>query len=507
MAALLSQDAVNICFDSLRYDVSLRENLPYIRSELFGNIPITVFAEDREALSVARDLAMMKTAQGDNFPFYVMDMGRVEVLLEAWRAHLPRVQPFYSLRCNSDPVLLRLLNEQREVGFLCTNRSELEMALQLTSQERILYGNPFWTRGNIRHACDSGVHLLTFESKDDLTRIHLSHPNSNLILRVCMNPSVKEETNRDGCDAYQEAPALLAIAASIGIKIIGISFSIGAGVSSVGIYAHAISLARRLFDVGCSLGHEMSILDIGGGFPGYLTSAGPSFPQVARAINLALDEFFPDNTHGGLRVIAEPGRYFAASTFSLITNIIDKRAVDASFVTNNEYDAGSAGFVYQTNEGFYGSFGCRLSAHCEPHCRPLLEFDETLSASTYAAILGPTLSHGDVVQPVARLPQMQIGEWLLWDDMGAYSMGNRETFGEEGSPPPTVYYFVGNERWQNISRPSTPERAPCLEKEAHEMCSGSEGEGDNHSLESVDSDESAIAEEDSLWMQWSQCLL
>ena len=39
----------------------------------------------------------------------------------------------------------------------------------------------------------------------------------------------------------------------------------------------------------------------------------------------ALDELFP--ACSGVRVIAEPGRYFAASAFSLAVNVIGRRTV------------------------------------------------------------------------------------------------------------------------------------------------------------------------------------
>jgi diaminopimelate decarboxylase len=38
-----------------------------------------------------------------------------------------------------------------------------------------------------------------------------------------------------------------------------------------------------------------------------------------------------------IRVMATPGRFFAGSVYSLITNVIEKRPVDASFVTNNGF--------------------------------------------------------------------------------------------------------------------------------------------------------------------------
>jgi len=47
----------------------------------------------------------------------------------------------------------------------------------------------------------------------------------------------------------------------------------------------------------------------------------------------ALDQYFPEQT--GVRIIAEPGRYFAASAFTLAVNIIAKRTVTASDSTSS----------------------------------------------------------------------------------------------------------------------------------------------------------------------------
>lgn len=46
----------------------------------------------------------------------------------------------------------------------------------------------------------------------------------------------------------------------------------------------------------------------------------------------ALDQYFPEQM--GVRVIAEPGRYFAASAFTLAVNIIAKRTISSSDSTS-----------------------------------------------------------------------------------------------------------------------------------------------------------------------------
>ena len=47
--------------------------------------------------------------------------------------------------------------------------------------------------------------------------------------------------------------------------------------------------------------------------------------QITSVINPALDKYFPSDS--GVRIIAEPGRYYVASAFTLAVNIIAKKLV------------------------------------------------------------------------------------------------------------------------------------------------------------------------------------
>lgn len=49
------------------------------------------------------------------------------------------------------------------------------------------------------------------------------------------------------------------------------------------------------------------------------------FLQIAHVVSEALDQYFPASE--GVDIIAEPGRYFVASAFTLTVNIIAKRVV------------------------------------------------------------------------------------------------------------------------------------------------------------------------------------
>ena len=68
----------------------------------------------------------------------------------------------------------------------------------------------------------------------------------------------------------------------------------------------------------------MTLLDIGGGFPGS-EDTKLKFEEITAVINPALDKYFPADS--GIRIIAEPGRYYVASAYTLAVNVIAKKVI------------------------------------------------------------------------------------------------------------------------------------------------------------------------------------
>lgn len=74
-----------------------------------------------------------------------------------------------------------------------------------------------------------------------------------------------------------EATALLALARALELDVVGVSFHVGSGCSDPPVFSRAIAAARSLFDTAKTMGFDLSLLDIGGGFPG---NTGTSIDQV-----------------------------------------------------------------------------------------------------------------------------------------------------------------------------------------------------------------------------------
>ena len=149
----------------------------------------------------------------------------------------------------------------------------------------------------------------------------------------------------------------------------------------VGAYKRAIASASTVFDEAESNGMQLEILDIGGGFPGS-ESDQVTFAEISCEITEALNVYFPPAR--GIRIIAEPGRYFVTASQSMACNIISKRIVNK----------GKESFMmYYINEGIYGSFLDRIVAQCNFY--PKVLFSKTSSNSNKklrnSSISGPNL--------------------------------------------------------------------------------------------------------------------
>ncbi len=102
------------------------------------------------------------------------------------------------------------------------------------------------------------------------------------------------------------------------------SFHVGSGCYDESSYVDAIRRARFVFNQASELGFDFHLLDVGGGFSfSHKSNNGTTFERIAAVLGPAIDEYFPSN----IRVIAEPGRYYAAPAFTIATHIIAKRTV------------------------------------------------------------------------------------------------------------------------------------------------------------------------------------
>lgn len=367
--------------------------------------------------------------------FYVCDIGDIVSKHRIWKAAMPRVEPHYAVKCNDSLTVLETL-AALGTSFDCASKGEINKVLDLgVDPSRIIFANPAKPVSHIRHAANVGIDTMTFDNESELHKVLQLHPRARLVIRIrCDDPEAQCQLGmKFGCDHATEAPELLKIARDLGLDVVGVSFHVGSGCNNPGIFRTAIGYARKVFDYAASLGYNLNLLDIGGGFPGV---RGTSIDKIAEIVNISISELFPDPS---IQVIAEPGRFYVASAYTLACNIHSVRRVQLPDPATGRTKPHN---MYYINDGVYGSFNCMLYDHQRVYPQSLKGNTGKL---TSCSVWGPTCDGLDQVANDVLLPELKLGDWLVFEDMGAYTLPVASHF--NGFPIPKVHVVADESVW------------------------------------------------------------
>ncbi|KAI9749006.1 MAG: U3 small nucleolar RNA-associated protein [Chaenotheca gracillima] len=350
---------------------------------------------------------------GEDDAFFVADMGEVYRQHLRWKKNLKRVKPFYAVKCNPDPVVLRLLAELG-TGFDCASKWEIDQVLKLgVDPSRIIFANPCKTNSYVRWAQQQGVRQMTFDNGEELYKIKKHFPDAELFLRIMTDDS------GSACQLSQKFGAhlntthgLLKLARSLDLNVLGVSFHVGSGATDPKAFEDAVRDARFVFDQASEIGFNMKTLDVGGGF------IGDTFESMAGQLSQALDHFFPPH----VQIIGEPGRYYVARAFTLACNVIARRTVP-------DPSADQTSYMLYLNDGLYGNFSGVMFDHQVPIPQLLYHKEqfhygqqtseyESAAMTTYS-LWGPTCDGIDCISARCSFAQViEVGDWMYFEDMG-----------------------------------------------------------------------------------------
>ncbi|XP_058472170.1 ornithine decarboxylase 1-like [Solea solea] len=400
----------------------------------------------------ARDIVEQKINESsltdERDAFYVCDLGDVLKKHLRWVRALPRITPYYAVKCNDSRVVLGTL-ASLGTGFDCASKTEIQLVQSLgVDPSRIIYANPCKQVSQIKYASAHGVQMMTFDSEVELMKVARCHENAKLVLRIATDDSksICRLSVKFGAQ-LKSCRGLLERAKELGLDVVGVSFHVGSGCTDAKTYKQAIADARCVFHMGDELGFKMDLLDIGGGFPG-TDDAELKFEEITAVINPALDKYFPDT---GVKIIAEPGRFYVASAYTLVVNIIAKKVIMDDESVSDDEDEGTTDrtLMYYVNDGVYGSFNCILYDHAQ--CFPVLHKKPKPDEVMYpCSIWGPTCDGLDRIVEQCFLPDLQVGDWLVFENMGAYTVAASSTF--NGFQRPDIHYVMSRPSWQHVQQ-------------------------------------------------------
>ena len=365
-------------------------------------------------------------AQEHGTPVVVIDHDVIRRNYAEFKKHLPKVQAYYAVKANPAPEIVRTLFTEG-ASFDVASMPEFMLVyenireLPPTEQQdfiwdKIIYANPTKPKQTLL-ALDQYKPLVTFDNLNELKKIKQYAPHAGVVLRLRVpnTGSMVELSSKFGCDPG-EAVDLVVEAFKMGLVVEGLSFHVGSQCTNFMNFVQALNMAADIMKESRSRGHELKILDIGGGFPAPYDKYVVPFEELAKKINVEIERLFADD----IQIIAEPGRFLVATAATSIASIIGKAVRDGKT-------------SYFIDDSVYHTFSGIIFDHCQYHLNAFKE-----GATEISAVFGQTCDGLDTISQSEELPALEIEDLVYSQNIGAYSNASSTWF--NGFPPAKVVH-------------------------------------------------------------------
>jgi len=359
-------------------------------------------------------------------PLVVVDHKVLRENYAQFRKHLPRVQVYYAVKANSDPAIVQTFYDVgasfdvASVAEFLNVHQKIEHLPDKERQDfiwdRIIYANPIKAIETLEQL-DQYKPLVTYDNHEEVIKIARYAPHSGLALRLRVpnTGSMVELSSKFGA-LPGEAVDLIAFAHNNNLEVEGLSFHVGSQCTNPQNYVQALHLAASIFAEAKLRGFNLKLLDIGGGFPAHYDDTVPAFRNLAKTINAELDRLFPEP----LEILAEPGRFLVASAATSVAKIIGKAIRGGKL-------------CYYLDDGVYHTFSGVIFDHCQYHLKSFKK-----GPTQICSVFGPTCDALDTISLAEQLPDLDLGDLLYAENIGAYAAASSTCF--NGFPPAKVVH-------------------------------------------------------------------
>ncbi|MFW9950392.1 MAG: type III PLP-dependent enzyme [Candidatus Thorarchaeota archaeon] len=370
---------------------------------------------------------LLNLVDANGTPLIVIDHDLIRANYHKFCDHLPNVKPFYAIKANPEPQIVKTLYDIG-CGFDVASWEEFMIVYDIIEgtqeekkafiNEKVIYANPVKRIDSLKKLNDYSIRM-TFDNYIEVDKIAQYCKNSRVILRVDVpnTGSVVELSTKFG--AHPEICLdLIKYAKKAGLTVEGLSFHVGSQCSNFGNYSDAFQITHNIVEQAKDIGQELSFLDIGGGFPVPYEEYIPSFETLAEVINNNISQYY-DNS--GIKIVAEPGRFFVATTAVAVVEINGKA------IRNNKV-------YYYVNDGTYNTFSGVIFDHIQYHFKAFKE-----GPLEESAVVGPTCDALDKISLHEQLPDLDLEDLLYSENVGAYTNASATHF--NGFPPAKVIHI------------------------------------------------------------------
>ncbi len=341
-------------------------------------------------------------------PLFLIDAERVRAQYRSLRAALPGVALYYAIKSLPHPSIVAVLRDEGACFDLATN-GEVHLVRRLgVGADRCIHTHPIKRECDIRTALDYGVTRFVIDNEDELRKFVKYRSRASLLIRLAFrSDAVCDLSRKFGCEP-EILPRLLELAAGLRIKVVGLSFHAGSQAANPQMHVRAIEVCGELMREARERGHELSLLDIGGGFPVDYLQGSPPMPigEFCEPIRTSLSAL-----ESGTQVIAEPGRYLSAPCALAVASVMGRAQRDGQW-------------WYYLDDGLYGSYSGQMFDHAKYPLQALVP-----EGPKYPSVLaGPTCDSIDVIREQIDLPKLKQGDLVVGRVMGAYTWASASEF-------------------------------------------------------------------------------
>ena len=375
---------------------------------------------------------MRKLALAHGTPLFIVDHAELRRNFKQFRKYLPRVQPYYAVKANPAPEIVRTLYKSG-ASFDVASMPEFDIVYEnirtLPDKQRqdwiwdkIIYANPIKAVETLEQL-DQYKPLVTYDNVEEIRKIKKHAPHAGLALRIKVpNTGAMVELSSKFGASPGEAVDLILAATKAGLGVEGLSFHVGSQTTNFSNFVQAIQLASSIFKESESRGVKLKLVDIGGGVPAPYDDSVKPFKDLAATINPEIARLFPKN----IEILAEPGRFMVATAATLVGSIIGKARRDGKL-------------CYYIDDGVYHTFSGIIFDHCKYHIYSLPN-GRKKGPTEICSVFGPTCDALDTISLSEELPDnLQLHDLVYSPQIGAYSQASSTYF--NGFPPAKVIHI------------------------------------------------------------------
>ncbi len=259
------------------------------------------------------------TANSFDRPTLVVDRARVAAQYDALQAGLGRAHIHYAVKANPAPEIIRTLVKKGS-GFDAASRQEIELCLSKGARaDNISFGNTIKRAADIAFAHSAGVTLFAADSEAELAKIARHAPGARVYLRLIVENSMADWplSRKFGCGPAL-LPALLDCARDLGLVPFGLSFHVGSQTRDAAFWAPVLDQVATLWHAARAAGHDLQLLNIGGGFPAFYGQTVQAPRAYAAAVMVLIRDRFGDVP----QIMAEPGRGMVAEAGHIVAEVM-----------------------------------------------------------------------------------------------------------------------------------------------------------------------------------------